>query len=105
MSKSLPSTHLANCDPCLNEASHSRRKSVSLTPICFNVDRIVGQVPSPTPMGGCWRDSTSVMATPCSPRRGYRDPNTPATSQPAVPPPTITILRTDPLPGRLPDHP
>ena len=39
-----------------------RRKSVSVTPICFNVARIVGQVPSPTPIGGCWRDSIRVIA-------------------------------------------
>ena len=33
-----------------------------MTPICFSVARIVGQVPSPTPIGGCWRDSMRVIA-------------------------------------------
>ncbi len=49
--RSRPSTQRSNFEPCLNEASHSRMKSVSVTPMLRSVSRMVGQVPSPTPIG------------------------------------------------------
>src|SRR3569833_245600 len=89
----LPATQPTNFEPCLKDASHSRRKSVSVTPICFNVERIVGHVPSPTPIGGCVRDSIRVTDMPFGPRWGKRAARTPAVIHPAVPPPTTTIRR------------
>ena len=53
-----------NRAPCLKAASHSRKKSVSETPICDKVVRSVGQVPSPTPMIGVVGDSISVTEKP-----------------------------------------
>jgi len=48
----------------LKAASHSRKKSVSETPIFERVVRKVGQVPSPTPMIGLVGDSTRVTEKP-----------------------------------------
>ena len=59
-----------------------------------SVLRSVGQVPSPTPMMGVLGDSTSVTLNPASIRPRCFAAMTPAVSQPAVPPPTMTILLT-----------
>jgi len=67
-----PFTHPVNCVPCLKDAAHSRKKSVSLMPIACRVARMVGQVPSPTPMGGKPGASTKVIHRPDSPRSGNR---------------------------------
>jgi hypothetical protein len=75
-------------EPCLNAASHSRKNADSETPMRRSVSRIDGQVPSPTPIGATSGDSTSVT---CS--AGWRSAAmTPAVSQPAEPPPTMTTI-------------
>jgi hypothetical protein len=48
---SAPLTQRLKREPCLNEASHSRKKSDSDTPMRRSVSRMLGQVPSPTPIG------------------------------------------------------
>jgi hypothetical protein len=75
----------------LNEPSHAARNSASPIPIADKVARIVGHVPSPTPIVGMSGASISVTDSwPATARRelARRD----AASQPAVPPPTMTIL-------------
>jgi hypothetical protein len=52
-----PLTQRLKREPCLNEASHSRKKSDSDTPMRCSVSRMLGQVPSPTPIGATSGDS------------------------------------------------
>src|SRR5690606_4933025 len=89
-SSSDPSTHFANFAPCLKAASHSRINAVSDIPIFLKVPRMVGQVPSPTPMGLISGDSIRVTLTPNSEAAWCFAAMVPAVIQPAVPPPTIT---------------
>src|SRR5690606_4160660 len=63
--------------------------SVSDTPIRAKVLRIVGQVPSPTPMIGVSGDSTTVTLNPALMRERCLAAMMPAVSHPAVPPPTM----------------
>jgi hypothetical protein len=83
-----PVTQRLKREPCLNEASHSRKKSDSDTPMRCSVSRMLGQVPSPTPIGGTSGDSISVTA---GRRARCSAAIRPAVIQPAEPPPTITI--------------
>src|SRR5688572_10896928 len=62
---------------------------VSLSPILRSVLRIVGQVPSPTPIVGMFGDSMSVTRTPPA-RVLCLAAMRAAVIQPAVPPPTMT---------------
>ena len=78
-------------------------KSVSVTPIFRSVSRMVGQVPSPTPMGPTSGDSSSVTCSPLPEAARCSAAMTPAVSHPADPPPTITTCFTASLtrPARL----
>src|SRR3954469_6985001 len=64
--------------------------SLSLTPMRRKVSRMVGHVPSPTPIAGTSGDSSSVTVSPAPCRALWSAAMMPAVSQPAEPPPTIT---------------
>ena len=66
--------------------------TLSDRPILRSVDRIDGQVPSPTPIVGTVGDSTSVTVTV---EVSNSAASIPAVSQPAVPPPSITMCCGD----------
>src|SRR5687767_13175519 len=51
---------------------------------------MVGQVPSPTPIGPTSGDSITVTCSPASEAAQWSAAMTPAVSQPADPPPAIT---------------
>ena len=49
--------------PCFSAAEHCSINALSDRPILRSVERIDGQVPSPTPIVGTVGDSTSVTVT------------------------------------------